>query len=51
METVSFKNGTRQMYEVRMPDGTKIRFWFIGKQLQNVLDAYNVPYKLVKERK
>ena len=51
MDTISFKKGTRKLYEIEMPDGTKLRFWFIGKQLQNVLDAYNVPYKLVKEKR
>lgn len=36
------------IYEIKMPDGKKIKLWFIGKQLELLLKAYNIPYKVVK---
>ena len=34
------------MYYITLPDGKKVTLWFIGPQLKQVLDAYNIPYKI-----
>ena len=39
----------KKMYEITLPDGKKVGFWFIGKQLELILKAYNIPYK-IKEK-
>ena len=38
----------KKLYEITLPDGKKIKLWFIGKQLELLLKAYNIPYKIVK---
>jgi len=40
--------GEEKTYEIEIPDGKKIKLWFIGKQLEILLKAYNIPYKIVK---
>ena len=41
--------GKEQVYEIIMPDGKKIRLWFIGKQLEELLKVYNIPFKIKKK--
>ena len=43
-------NGKKKTYEIVLPDKKKIRLWFIGKQLEVLLKAYNIPYKEVKNK-
>ena len=31
-------------YTVPLKDGTKLRFWFIGSQIEKILNDYNIPY-------
>jgi len=38
----------KKMYEIELPNGKNIKLWFIGKQLELLLNAYNIPYKVVK---
>lgn len=38
----------KKMYEIELPNGKKIKLWFIGKQLEELLKAYKIPYKIVK---
>lgn len=41
----------KKQYEIELPDGKKVKgVWFIGKQLEVILKAYNIPYKIVKEK-
>ena len=40
--------GNEKMYEIIMPNGKKIKLWFIGKQLEEILKAYHIPYWIVK---
>ena len=40
--------GNKHEYEITLPNKKKIRLWFIGKQLELLLDDYNIPYKKVK---
>ena len=35
------------MYKIEMPDGKQIKLWFIGKTLETILKAYNIPYTIV----
>ena len=42
-----FKSKTK-MYEVTLPDGTTTKLWFSGKQFEDLLKAYKIPYKVVK---
>lgn len=41
--------GNKNMYTITLPDGKKIKLWFIGTQLETILKAYNIPFK--KEEK
>ena len=34
-----------KFYTITMPDGTRVKFWFSGKTFEEVLKAYNIPYK------
>lgn len=34
-------------YEIYLPDNKKIRIWFMGKQLEELLKAYNIKYKVI----
>ena len=36
--------GTKYCYTIKLPNNKKIKIWFIGKLLETVLDAYNIPY-------
>ena len=38
----------RKTYEIKMPDGKKMKIWFIGPQLELLLKAYNIEYKIVR---
>lgn len=38
-------NLNKYLYTVELPDGSKIIFWFIGKQLEVILKAYNIKYE------
>lgn len=39
----------KKQYEIELPDGKIVKgVWFIGKQLEVILKAYNIPYKIVK---
>lgn len=39
----------KKVYEITLPDKKKIKLWFIGKQLELLLNAYNIPYKIRKK--
>lgn len=41
-------NGKTKIYEVTLPDGSKTKLWFSGKQFEDLLKAYKIPYKIVK---
>lgn len=44
---VNDKNKKR--YEITLPDGKIMKgIWFIGPQLEKLLKAYNIPYKIKK---
>lgn len=34
----------RTEYTILLKDGTSIKLWFMGKQLEMILKDYNVPY-------
>lgn len=38
----------KKTYEIELPDGKKLKIWFIGPQLEVLLKAYKIPYKIVK---
>lgn len=38
----------RKTYEITLPNKTKVLVWFEGKQLEEILKGYNIPYKIVK---
>ena len=38
----------KKQYEIVLPDGKKLRIWFIGSQLELLLDSYKIPYKRIK---
>lgn len=44
-----FIQGKKKIYEIILPDKKKIRIWFIGKQLETLLKAYNISYKEVNK--
>ena len=48
MKIMIVNNRNKKMYEIELPSGKKIKLWFIGKQLEELLKAYNIPYKIVK---
>lgn len=37
--------GKTKIYKVKMPDGRIIKLWFSGKQFEELLKAYNIPYE------
>jgi hypothetical protein len=41
----------KTLYEITLPNGRKIILWFIGRQLGEILKAYNIPYKVIKDKK
>jgi hypothetical protein len=41
----------RTLYEIALPNGRKLMLWFIGRQLEEILKAYNIPYKVIKDKK
>lgn len=38
----------RKTYEITLPDKKKVLVWFEGKQLEEILNGYNIPYKIVR---
>lgn len=36
-------------YEIELPNDKKVKLWFLGKQLEVILKAYNIPYKIRKK--
>ena len=40
-------SGLKRTYEVKLPDGKKIRVWFIGDTLTKIFNAYNIKYKII----
>lgn len=38
----------RKTYEITLPDKKKVLVWFEGKQLEEILNSYNIPYKIVR---
>lgn len=40
----------KTIYKVFLPSGKKISFWFIGNQIEKILDAYNIPYQKGKDK-
>lgn len=41
----------RTLYEITLPNGRKLILWFIGKQLEEIFKVYNIPYKVIKDKK
>ena len=37
------------LYKIYLPDGKTIKLWFIGKQLEELLNAYNIKYEIVEK--
>ena len=35
----------RQVYIITLKNGKKLRFWFMGTELEKVLKDYNIPYE------
>lgn len=46
-----FDSKNRTIYEVTLPDKKVVAIWFKGKQLEEILKQYNIPYKKVKKVK
>lgn len=42
--------GRRVKYEIDLPNGKTITIWFIGEQLERILDAYGIPYRIIRKR-
>ncbi len=40
----------RTLYEITLPNGRKLMLWFIGRQLEEIFKAYNIPYKVIKDK-
>lgn len=38
----------KEIYEITLPNKKKIKLWFKGKELEEILEAYNIPYKKPK---
>lgn len=38
----------KEIYEITLPNKKKIKLWFRGKDLEKILEAYNIPYKKPK---
>ena len=44
--------GVKKMYKIKLPNKRKpIRLWFIGPQLEEILKAYNIEYKVEKSKR
>ena len=41
--------GKKKIYTIYLPDNSMIKLWFIGPQLEKVLKAYNIKYKVGKD--
>lgn len=41
----------RTLYEITLPNGKKLILWFIGRQLEEIFKTYNIPYKVIKDKK
>lgn len=41
----------RREYIVTLKDGSKMRIYFIGNNLEKIFDSYDVQYEKVKEEK
>lgn len=41
----------RREYIVTLKDGSKMRIYFIGNNLEKIFDSYGVQYEKVKEEK
>lgn len=35
-------------FKIKLPNGKETMLWFSGSQLEEVLKAYNIPYKRLK---
>lgn len=38
-------------YTITLKNGEKIKFWFIGAELEKVLDSYNIPYEREEDKR
>ena len=36
------------VYDVTLPDGSRVRIWFTGEQIETIFKSYNVKYKKSK---
>lgn len=41
----------KKEYDIIMPDGKHMRFWFCGEQFEKMLRAYNIPYRIIGKEK
>ena len=48
MKIMIVNDKNKKQYEIELPNGKKVKLWFLGKQLEVILKAYNIPYKIVK---
>lgn len=40
----------KKIYEITLKNGKKIKFWFIGDDLEIILKDYNIPYNKIEKR-
>lgn len=48
MSNIINLGGKEKRYSIELPDGSKLKLWFIGSQLEKILKAYKIPYKIEK---
>lgn len=41
-------NTAKKRYKIMLPSGDFVVIWFIGSQLEKILKAYNIDYKIEK---
>lgn len=34
------------VYVVKLKNGKKVKLWFLGEQLKEILDSYNIEYEI-----
>lgn len=39
----------KKTYIVYLPDNKKVKLWFLGKELEMILNSFNIKYEVVNE--
>ena len=39
----------KKIYIVYLPDNKKVKLWFSGKELEMILNSFNIKYEVVDE--